>query len=92
MESREILIVQDGIVAEDKSLYRFGVKQGTVKCFKPVSFNHNTGFPVLTMEKLLLPDQVGDFRIDGNDRIGKLEHIGQSVDKGIIFNQYIPCG
>ncbi len=34
MESRKILIVQDGIVAEDKSLYRFGVKQGTVKCFK----------------------------------------------------------
>ena len=49
MESRKILIVQDGIVAEDKSLYRFGVKQGTVKCFIPLSFNHNTGFSVLTV-------------------------------------------
>lgn len=73
MESRVGLIMDNLIVPESQIIDRFSVKYRSVESFKAVIFNHDTGHIRSPVEIFHLLFQVGYFRVNGDDRIGKLE-------------------
>ena len=91
MESRIICILADHIVFKDQSVNGFCKKNGAVKGFKIVVFNHHSFFSFSTMEIFLLMLQIGNLRINRDNSFRKLEHISQCIDKTIVTNQHVPA-
>src|SRR5699024_5254169 len=75
MESRIICILADHIVFKDQSVNGFCKKNGAVKGFKIVVFNHHSFFSFSTMGIFLLMLQIGNLRINRDNSFRKLEHI-----------------
>ena len=83
MERFVFRIQLNGVIAEDQPIDRLGIKNRSVEGFKLIVFNHNATLGS-AVEILLLSLQVGNLRIDGDNRIGKLEQISQRVYKTVL--------
>lgn len=91
MERFVFRIQLNGVIAEDQPIDRLGIKNRSVEGFKLIVFNHNATLGS-AVEILLLSLQVGNLRIDGDNRIGKLEQISQRVYKTVLTDNDMTAG
>jgi len=78
------MILANSIVAEYQPVDRFCIQYGYIECVEFIVFNYDS-----TMEILFLIPQIRYLRIDGNDGIRKLKHIGEGIDEFVVANKYI---
>lgn len=88
VESGEGTVRSDGVVPKPKTVHRFCVQNGLVKCVKLVVFYHYA-FSIASVEESLLASKVGDFGVYGYDGTGELILAGECIDKPIASDGYI---
>ena len=76
-----------GIVTKDYCVYRFSIYDGGIKCVEKVVFNDNCA-----MKIVLLSLQIWNFRVYGDDSIGKLKQAGQCIDKAVVPDGDVTAG
>lgn len=91
VERRIICIGPDDVLFEHQSVYRFGIKNRCIEGVEFIVYNlYRSRFP--SVEIRCLSVKVRNFRINGDDRIGKLEQVGQGIDEFVLADEYIVTG
>ena len=88
VEGRKIGVMIYSVALEQQAIDRLGIKQGVVEGVELIVDDTN-GIPAPSMEVGFLLVQRRYLGIDGDDGIGKLEHVRERIDKAITANEYI---
>ena len=73
------------VVAIQQTVNALGIENGCIESLEHVVLNAD-GCLLASVEEFLLPVQVGNLGIDGDNGIGKLELTGQRIDETVLAN------
>jgi hypothetical protein len=93
MEGLKVLVLHNFVLAENKTIYALGIKNGSIEGLEYILLYANSVL-LTTMEERLLSIQIGYLGIDTDDGIGKLEHTGEGVHKAVATDGHVttcPC-
>lgn len=92
MEGWEIVVVGYAVAGETQSVDGFRIKQRQVKCVEYVVGNNDTGSVVPSVEICGLGIKFGNYRIDRDHSLCKLEHVSQGVDEAVACDGDVAAG
>ena len=83
MERFVVCVLNHLIVTEQQAVNTLGIQNRSIEGFERIVLYADCSLPA-SMEKFFLSIKIGNFGIDGDDSIGKLELAGQRIDKMIL--------
>ena len=81
-------ILHNLVIAIQQAVNALGIEDGCIESFEHVVLNANGGL-LTSVEEFLLPVQVGNLWIDGDNGIGELELAGQCIDESVLAYGHI---
>ena len=91
VERLVFIVFLDDIAAEYQAIYRLGIEDRSVEGIELILFDKDAAL-FASVEIALLSVQVGYFRINGDNGVGKLELIGQCIDEAVFADDDVAAG